>query len=1513
MEPEEGASRPLTLFEKGLTEIAASILGHHDFSITSNLLRAGLSSLSAIKLAAAISQAYRFTPDVKKMLRECTILSLEDELQQYLLANRDEAVQEAGRHEKAALDAYPLSQSQLGVYYDCMKRPEETIYNIPIMLKLSEAVDSKRLADAARAVIKAHPFLSTHLKMADESIMQTREEPPEPAIAFISLLEEQLVQFKENFPRPFHLFKGPLYRLALVETENAKYLLCDFHHIIFDGGSFDLFLAELKRVYEGKAPEPERFSYFEYVDDEQREEHSEYYQEAEAYFDSRLKLGAVSSMIPADLHGKADEGLLAESVCPLEAGQVTAFCQARAVTPAHLFLAATFYTVSRWINSPDICISTISNGRTNLKIQNSMGMFVKTLPLSAHIDDEQSALALIEAARQTLIEAISYEIYPFTKLAARYGLAPEIMYACQLGVVNEFSLYGEPVVQEGIEPGLPKFKISVHIEDRDGQIAICVQYNDALYSKDAMDVFTEALAVCANRMMSTPEIKLGQMSLLSNKQEAILDSFRQAAACELEERLLHKVFEKQVLKHPAKTALIAVDGEFTFAGLDAAMNRAANALINIGVKPGVRVLMLLPRTSRMLIAMYGILKAGAAFIPCDAEYPEERINYVLEDSGAAYIITTSDRLGDFPAGQAIDVENLIAWQDEKTPQSLVGPTDLAYLIYTSGSTGNPKGVMLEHQGICNYVFNHEANIHIRAAAEDAHTMLSVTTVSFDMSLKETAVALCNGMTLVLASEEEANNPILLARLFEKTGADAFNATPSRMMQYLELPAFGAALQKCRVIMAGGENFPRTLLEKLKACTQARIFNTYGPTEITVSSNARELTHAKDISIGRPLLNCQEFIVDRAGNDLPTGVVGELYIGGSGVARGYCNLEEMTAERFIDHRGQRVYKSGDYARWTRQGEVVVLGRADNQVKLRGLRIELGEIENIIGRYPGINSVVATIRQIQHTEHICTYYTAEEPVSAESLKEYAKKRLAAYMVPTAYLQIEVLPVTLNGKIDLKALPEPMLAGAGNYEPPTGEGEKIFCDIFSRVLDLPRVGATDSFFDLGGTSLVVTRVIIAAMDHDFEINYGDVFEYPTPRELAAMLGSSSHNQEERLEDLSRYAYEQLEPILATNTLESFKQGIPQPLGSIILTGATGFLGIHVLDEFLRTQEGHVYCLLREKKAGAAEKRLQAMLYYYFEHSYEELFGQRIFVIDGDITIKQDLAKMDTLPVDLVINCAANVKHFSKGTDIEDVNFGGVINIIDYCLRNTCRLLHISTTSVAGFSVSDVPSPETRLNEQMLFFGQSLDNKYVHSKFLAERAILEKIPEGLNAKIMRVGNLSARERDGEFQINSTTNSFMGRLKAYLLVGKFPYAMMEQRVELSFIDSSAQSILLLAQTPRECCIFHPYNNHSVTMGNIIQQLNRLGMPIEVTETEDYEEALARAQAESEKAPALSSMIAYQNIGHGRKVVALARENGYTSQVLYRLGYQWPLISREYMERFIIALRDLGFFDLEEV
>lgn len=850
-------------------------------------------------------------------------------------------------------------------------------------------------------------------------------------------------------------------------------------------------------------------------------------------------------------------------------------------------------------------------------------------------------------------------------------------------------------------------------------------------------------------------------------------------------------------------------------------------------------------------------------------------------------------------------------ENSTRPQVEISPDDLAYLIYTSGSTGKPKGVMIAHRNAANFFTNNSANIMVDILVKSVRNFVSVSTFSFDLTLKEIILPLFNGLTLVLADKEQANNPDKLAELILRTNGDAINATPSRIYQYLEFDTFANALKDFKFIGSGGEKYPEALLTKLRTITKARIINTYGPTETTISANMKDLTHADTISVGRPLLNVTEFIVDSDGNELPPGIVGELYIGGAGVGKGYNNLPEKTAERFIDYNGLRVYKSGDYARWTSTGDVEILGRTDNQIKLRGLRIELGEIEGALAKIDGVNTSLVKIAKIKGIEHLCAYFTADRILDVEHLKKILGETLPKYMVPTAYLQLKKMPMTLNGKIDAKSLPEATILRSGTTSKAANQIEADFCKIFGAILQLEDVGADESFFDLGGTSLLVTRVVIMAHKLGYKVSFSDVFSNRTPRELAALQKADTISTVDK--EIADYDYSKLAPILSANTLDNFRNGERQPLGNVVLTGATGYLGIHILYEFIENRTGKIYCLLRSRKDLPAETRLKAQLFYYFDQSYAELFGKRIFTLEGDITRQDTLEQIKNIPdVSTVINCAALVKHFSAGDEIEVVNVGGVKNLIELCKAHKLQFIQISTMSTVRNGIKGEVDENTIPTETTLYFRQMLTNKYVHSKFLAERAILDAVAnDGLNAKIMRVGTLSARYSDGEFQINADTNSSMGRLKIFAILGCCPFAQMDNLIEFSPIDEVAKTILILSETPKECVIFHPINHHNMSIGDVVRSMKSCGIEINFVEQEDFQAAWQAAEEDPDKAKILTSSIAYRSGEHDAQVIAFPKNNLYTMQVLYRLGYSWPLTTWKYVEQFITMLQRLGFFSVQ--
>ena len=1495
----EESNVPMNVLEQQLHDIIAEVVGNTDFGVTTILGYAGLTSISAIKLAVKVNKRFGIILDSKSLVKSGTLQSIENEILTQMMAG-NAPVAEHEQATRETRDSVPLSYAQTGVYFDCLKNPASTIYNIPYLLTYPEGTDANGLANAVKLVIEAHPELSVHFMTEGDTIVQTTNDSVPVEIAITEMSEERLAEHKNEFVRPFNLQKAPLYRAEVVKTPSSVYLLLDVHHLVFDGGSADLLIRQINAALEGKPVEKETYSYLDFVTDQQEAEQSDSFKASQQFFAEKLQTCEGASEIPADLPKTDEQGWIGEAVCPADLDKATAFCRQQEITPAHLFLAATAYVVSRYTNNREVYLCTVSSGRSNLKIADTVGMFVNTLALGLNIGDVTVG-DFLKQTSDSFDQTLCHEDYPFARIATDYNFRPAIAYAYQVGVLSQYTVNEQPVGQELLELNVPKFKINIKIESR----GVVVQYDDSIYSERVGRGLAESIVAVANRMMELPQGHLRQLSIVSAGQDEELSHVRQV---EIEDKgdapftFFHECLGHYAQTQPDHEALVATDATFTYREMDAVTTRIAAALQHRGVEARDRVALLLPRTSRLILALFGVLKAGAAYIPCDPEYPADRVKLILEDSEARYIITTADRMDSVPAGKAINVEDLIA-DDCEYHTPAITPDDLAYLIYTSGSTGRPKGVMLHHRGICNYLYGHPANVFANGVLTDATRILSVTTISFDAALQDIGTAFFNGKTLIVATEEQANNPIDLARLISEQRIDMVSGTPSRWQTWLTSEDFGNAISKIKICRAGGEKFSDQLLTLMRSVTQARIFNCYGPTETTVASNNKELTHADVVTVGKPQLNVKEFIVDADGNELPVGVVGELYIGGRGVAHGYNNLDKMTRERFIDYHGERIYKSGDYAKWLPDGDVVILGRTDHQIKLRGLRIELGEIENVMLRVEGMKKVVIMIRKLGGKEHLCAYYTADREIAPDALKAEISKSLTQYMVPTAYLQLPEMPMTPNGKTDVKALPEPVLAISSAYEAPANDTERAFCDIFADILQMDKVGATDNFFELGGTSLVVTRVIIEADKAGMHVAYGDVFANPTPRQLARLVTGESEDSSD--ETVTHFDYTPIDNLLQGNTLAAFRRGECQQLGSVLLTGATGYLGIHILRDLIDSDAREIHCLVRGKTLEAAERRLKSLLFYYFDNTFADLFGTRLHIVLGDVTSDFD----ENLHVDTIFNCAAIVKHFSEGTEIEDVNIGGAQRCVDYCVKTGAKLVHISTASTRGLWAGEVKSDI--FTEQRLFMGQFLGNKYIYSKFMAERLILDAVARhGLSAKIMRVGNLAARSTDGEFQANFQTNSFMGRIKVYNMLGACPHSMRNKQVEFSPINEVAHAIVLLANTPRECCVFHPYNIHGQFLGDVLMGLSKVGSGVKFVEPDEFQQIMDAAKDDPEKARTMSSLLAYQDMAHGQKTTDVKRENDYTTQVLYRLGFSWSPTSWDYVERMLTAIGSLGFFDM---
>ena len=1492
---------PMNLLEQEIHGIIAKIINTEDFGVTTVLGYVGLTSIMAIKLAIQINKRFGVTLDSKSLAKTGTLQAIENEILAKMMSE-DKAEAAVKTESPADTGNIPLSYAQMGVYVDCMKQPTSTVYNIPSITRFPKGTDVQLLAKSVETIIKAHPQFQVHFGSEGSDIVQIIDASQPIVVKQSQLSEAELEKYKVEFVKPFNLRQGPLYRMEIVITEQNVYLLVDVHHLIFDGGSLDLFLNQLCDLMNGREIEAESISYAGFVADEKAAEGSPSYIEAKNFFNERLGKVEGVTEVPSDLTNPLEQGVVSRTFCKLDFEAIEAFCKKNNLSPAHLVLASVFYSLSRFTNNEQICITTISNGRSDLRIRNTVGMFVNTLALSAQIG-EQNVMDFLKETSKTFDETLTHEKYPFAQIANDYDLSAEIMFAYQMGVIDHYIVNGQQLEIESLELDTPKFRIAFFIQEEEGVPGVVIEYDNGRYSQSLMQSLAQSVSNAVNAFIRQPEIKLQQVSLLDAEQTTLLDSFNQTDMPYDDTQTIVSLFRKQVEQTPDNMAVVYHDKHYTYKEVDAISERIASYLVKQGLGNEDVVSVLIPRCEWMAIVSLGVLKAGCAYQPLDPSYPAERLNFMMKDASAKLLIADE---GLRPIVDEYKGEVLLTKDIDQLPtvncqlSTPITPSSLFIMLYTSGSTGTPKGCQLEHGNLV--AFCHWYQRHYGLTANDK--VAAYASYGFDACMMDLYPALTCGACVYIIGEDIRLNLPDLNDYFNSNGITHSFITTQVGYQFVT----NVENHSLRCFAVGGEK-----LSALNPPTNYKMYNGYGPTECTIfTTNYWVKDYELDIPIGKPLDNLKLYIVDKQFNRLPIGAMGELWVTGPQVSRGYLNRPEKTAETYLknpfsdDPKHARVYRTGDIVRYLPDGNIQFVGRKDGQVKIRGFRIELKEVEAVIRQFPGIKDVTVQAFDYENGgKYIAAYIVSDQQVDIKALNAFIGERKPPYMIPAATMQIDSIPLNQNQKVNRKALPAPVIQAADHeYVEPTNDVEKLFCKIFGDILTMDKIGATDNFFELGGTSLMVTRVIIEADKAGHHIAYGDVFANPTPRMLANFLTGGAVDEDE---EARNYNYGPINHILESNTLDSFKDGDKQPIGNVLLTGATGFLGIHVLKELIDREDVQtIWCMVRAENEEKAERRLKGMLYYYFSNNYKELFGSRLRVINGDVT--QDI-KVDG-KVDTVFNCAAVVKHFSKGTEIEDVNVGGAAHCVRFCLLNNARLIHISTYSTAGMSVNGMPPEDTVYTEQKLYFGQNLGNRYSHSKFISERIVLDAVAlHKLNAKVMRVGNLAPRSTDGEFQINFQTNSAMGRIRVYQMLGCYPYDLTDAPMEFSPINEVAKAIVMLSETPQQCCLFHPYNNHYVHFGDVLEELSKVTQGPRQVEAEAFNEAMEVAKQDPEKAKRLSSLLAYQDMAHGQKAVMIPADNQYTTQVLYRLGFRWSSTSWDYVDQMLKAIAGFGFFE----
>ena len=1440
------------------------------------------------------------------------------------------------------MKTYPLLQSQLGVFYDCLKFPHVMQYNIPCITELTDDIDLDRVEQAIQTIFAKRPELRIRFLIDDNGEpRQYVDEAKQLTIVQRQMSETDFRQYAyHGFCRPFDIMgEEPLFRVELIATPEGKhYMLLDIHHLVSDGTSYLVLFPQrdLPLAYEGKPLPAQDYSILQAAEDETACLGNEEYERAKALMNEKyagVELASLSS------HPDNPVGEMGQESAYINRAMVDDWCKANGFAPYQLFQAAFSYVLARLLREEKVAYTTIYHGRRDPRVKQAYGMFVRTIPFMMEIKKDQTVLDYIASVHQEMKTTLSQLAYPFSHFCRDLGVQPGISFNfTALPGWEEAFHFGEthcPLVQQ--DRGDVFYDMLAHIFLADEDYDIRMESSLAMNSRQQMRMMADAIKATMEHMMAQPDQSIDSISIVSDEEAERIIKIGTGKEIDVDlSKTFANLFTEQARRTPDAPAVVDRDSQLTYDEMDRYSNALARQLIDFGVQPNDFVCVMLDRFKEFPLAVLAIHKAGAAYTPLDFEYPNERLSYMLENSESKVLITTHEVLaakqaeGDFStaAAKTYFIDDFMADVPKAEPIDLSNPDGLAYMIYTSGSTGKPKGAMLHQAGLRNFIA-----VVIDMEKLTANDRISGhRSFSFDAHIEDMYPVLTLGGSFHIMPTEIRKDLAAIRQFLidhQCTGGGYSTAMTSLLLNtFDDLPI--------RFTTGGGEKMDGVYSDHIE------IINVYGPTECTDDTSYYAIApgrRVENIPIGESVANNWNFIVDTAGNLVPQGVAGELCFAGVQVGRGYWRLPERTAKSFVDcpfvkqdrwGRPVRMYHTGDLCRWNDDGQIEYMGRIDTQVKLRGFRIELGEIESKALNIEGIRQAAAEVRKVLGNEHLVLYYTVVDgsPIDDEAIRQtLAASSLADYMVPDAYMKMDSMPMTPNGKINRKALPAPEMKRATEYVAPVGEKEELFCTIFSDILKIKEVGATDNFFEIGGTSINAIKVIVEASKHGVQIIFNDLFTQKTPRALAAFVSGSDASAASPVVDDAvanippdspeAEHYAPLNSLLAANTLDHFREGKRQPIGDVLLTGATGYLGIHILNELLTNYHGKILCPVRAKGNDEALSRIKTLYFYYFGRTEAfSHFDERVTAFAAEVTEPNAFEKTPLAhwrgaggEALTVVNCVANVKHFSAGNDIEMVNIESVRHLIAFCLRTGSRLIHISTNSIAGISIDNVPGPEVKLTEQILYIGQNIDaNKYVYSKFKAEELVLDaSAHHGLNAKIMRVGNLSARQKDGEFQINFNTNNFLATLRAYVVIGMIPYEDLDQRFEFSPIDEVASAIMQLAQTPKECMVFHPSNTHRQFLSDILMGFAESGITLKRVEKEEFQQALEKMMENPDLVTLLRPLMAY-DMGSGHQTRWIEAANDYTTQVLYRMGFQWPPTAADYVHRFVDTIVGFDYF-----
>ena len=999
------------------------------------------------------------------------------------------------------MNTFPLLQSQMGIFLEMMAQPTMTKYNLPVYLTLPKTTDVDKLCGTLKHIIETRKELRTHFTLDEQGTpRQFFDSTIKISIPIKDMTDEAVMNYiHHDFVRPFDILSGePLFRMEIIKSENYKYFLVDIHHSIADGLTLAPNLEnDIASGYNGQ-PLPEcAYGMYDYAADEQQSFGTEAYIRAKEYYAGKFA-GVDFTSLCTDAVDRWGNDIQESSF--INRAELDGWCAANGTSSNLLFMAAFTHVLSVFSREGKVAYQTINHGRMDKRLRNAYGMFVKSVPVCVDENPQEKVIDFIKGFRRELMSTIRYASYPFTHFCTDLKLTPTVSFGFQgVDMLETMELEGAQVNAVQLTKGKTDEDLACIIYLSDGNYEIRVNASDALYTHEKLRTFASAVKSCAENMMKNPESVMQDVSVVSSEEIQHILSVSAGTALDYD---IHEtfvdMFRHQVAQRPDAIAVVDENGSISYGELDRRSDILASKLQQLGVSKDNFVCLMLPRILDFEISILGVFKSGGAYVPLDSDYPNERLLYMLEDSKSKVLITThalfeeKQQSGDFNAANVLFIDD-VDWSAEAGPVNASRPENLAYMIYTSGSTGKPKGVMVEHHSLRSFAEWRMRKLGLTPADRN----IEHASFSFDASLDDLVCPLgAGGQVHILPSSmrQDMDGIYHYVKDHSITGMTLSTQLGMEMLNAYDMPL--------RYLMMGGEKL------KLTKPSSVKVINGYGPTEFCVCSSFHIVDYNRDyknIPIGCPVPNSSSFIVDGYGNLLPQGVAGELCLMGFQMARGYWKREEQTRKAFTPCPfipGKMIYHTGDLAQWNEEGELEYLGRIDNQVKLRGFRIEMGEIESRAMTYSDrIKSVAAEVKEISGTQHLCLYYVSEDELDEDDLQAHMAKSLTDYMVPDAFVRLEVMPMTPNGKIDRKALPIPELK-AEEIVAPENELEQQLFDVAAKLLGHDQFGVTTNLIKVGMSSLLAMRLSVAIRQQlNMVVETKDILSTPTLRQLAAV----------------------------------------------------------------------------------------------------------------------------------------------------------------------------------------------------------------------------------------------------------------------------------------------------------------------------------------------------------------------------------------------------------------------------